>query len=146
MTIYWQWGEIKNSGFSNEWQNGYIEVSADAGSPFRRERFSDIRDIISGTFTLTKAEYLNFMSWYKEDIRQGARTFQYYDCRVEDYRTARIIDKPTQASNSTFFDISITLMLDPYTKYEQNVAVANPDLKILVNPDLEMIVGRELNL
>jgi hypothetical protein len=75
----WKWGQIKLDGFQNEFQEGYIEVTPDAGPPFRRERFSDIQDILKGTFTLLKIKYIDFMSWYKSDIKQGALPFKYFD-------------------------------------------------------------------
>ena len=35
----WKWVQIKLDGFQNEFQEGYIEVTPDAGVPFRSERF-----------------------------------------------------------------------------------------------------------
>ena len=103
----WKWGQIKLDGFRNEYQEGYIEVTPDAGIPFRRERFSDIQDIIQGNFTLDKTQYIDFMSWYKLNIRQGAIPFTYYDCRIGQNRVARIVGKPTFTSNSKYYDVFI---------------------------------------
>ena len=50
----WKWGQIKLSGFQNEFQEGHIEITPDAGIPFRRQRFTDIQDIVQGSFTLDK--------------------------------------------------------------------------------------------
>lgn len=129
----WEWGQIKLSGFKNEYQEGYIEVTPDAGIPFRRERFSDIQDIIQGNFTLTRVKYTDFMSWYKYDIRQGALPFKYYDCRISRERTARIIGKPSFVSNSKYYDISITLTFDSEIFYLDRVLAANYELPIVAN-------------
>ena len=79
----WKWGQIKLSGFQNEFQEGHIEITPDAGIPFRRQRFTDIQDIVQGSFTLDKLSYIDFMSWYKSDILQGALPFKYYDARID---------------------------------------------------------------
>lgn len=129
----WKWGQIRLDGFQNEFQEGYIEVTPDAGIPFRRERFSDIQDIIQGKFTLTRLQYIDFMSWYKFDIRQGAIPFKYYDCRIEKERTARIVGKPTWSSNSRYYDMTITLTFDSEVFYLDRVLSANPNLPLVAN-------------
>ena len=129
----WKWGQIKLDGFQNEFQEGYIEVAPDAGPPFRRERFSDIQDIVKGTFTLLKIKYIDFMSWYKSDIKQGALPFKYFDCRVGRERAARIVGKPTFSSNSKYYDVSLTLTFDSEIFYLDRVLAANYDLPIIAN-------------
>lgn len=129
----WKWGQIRLDGFQNEFQEGYIEVTPDAGIPFRRERFSDIQDIIQGKFTLEKVQYIDFMSWYKFNIRQGAIPFKYYDCRIGQERTTRIVGKPTWSSNSKYYDMSITLTFDSEVFYLDRVLSANPNLPLVAN-------------
>lgn len=129
----WKWGQIKLDGFQNEFQEGYIEVTPDAGIPFRRERFSDIQDIIQGSFTLDKTQYIDFMSWYKFDIRQGAIPFEYYDCRIGQNRVTRIVGKPTFTSNSKYYDVSITLTFDSGVFMLDRVLAANYDLPLVAN-------------
>ena len=129
----WKWGQIRLDGFQNEYQEGYIEVTPDAGIPFRRERFSDIQDIIKGTFTLTKLQYIDFMSWYKFNIRQGAIPFKYYDCRIGQNRVTRIVGKPTFTSNSKYYDVSITLTFDSGVFYLDRVLAANSAIPLIAN-------------
>ena len=129
----WKWGQIRLDGFQNEFQEGYIEVTPDAGIPFRRERFSDIQDIIQGKFTLTRLQYIDFMSWYKLNIRQGAIPFKYYDCRIGQERTTRIVGKPTWSSNSKYYDMSITLTFDSEVFLLDRVLSANPNLPLVAN-------------
>lgn len=129
----WKWGQIRLDGFQNEFQEGYIEVTPDAGIPFRRERFSDIQDIIQGKFTLTRLQYIDFMSWYKFNIRQGAIPFKYYDCRIGQERTTRIVGKPTWSSNSRYYDMTITLTFDSEVFYLDRVLSANPNLPLIAN-------------
>lgn len=129
----WKWGQIRLDGFQNEFQEGYIEVTPDAGIPFRRERFSDIQDIIQGKFTLEKVQYIDFMSWYKFNIRQGAIPFKYYDCRIGQERTTRIVGKPTWSSNSKYYDMSITLTFDSEVFLLARVLSANPNLPLVAN-------------
>lgn len=146
MTQYWNWGNIKSSGFQNEQQSGFIETTPDAGIPYRRQRFSDIGDIIQGSVTLTKGKYLQFMSWYKFNIKQGAIAFDYYDCRLETTRTARIIDKPTYSSNSTYFDVQVKLYLEPATIYQDVVLVADEDTILVADEDTELVASVKLRL
>lgn len=129
----WKWGLIRLDGFQNEFQEGYIEVTPDAGIPFRRERFSDIQDIIQGKFTLEKVQYIDFMSWYKFNIRQGAIPFKYYDCRIGQERITRIVGKPTWSSNSKYYDMSITLTFDSEVFLLDRVLSANPNLPLVAN-------------
>ena len=129
----WKWCQIRLDGFQNECQEGYIEVTPDAGIPFRRERFSVIQDIIKGTFTLSKLQYIDFMSWYKFNIRQGAIPFRYYDCRIGQERTTRIVGKPTYSSNSKYYDVAITLTFDSEVFYLDRVLAANYEIPIVAN-------------
>ena len=129
----WTWGQIKLDGFRNEYQEGYIEVTPDAGIPFRRERFSDIQDIIQGNFTLDKTQYIDFMSWYKSNIRQGAIPFEFYDCRIGQNRVARIVGKPTFTSNSKYYDVSITLTFDSGVFMLDRVLAANYEIPLVAN-------------
>ena len=129
----WTWGQIKLDGFRNEFQEGYIEVTPDAGIPFRRERFSDIQDIIQGNFTLDKTQYIDFMSWYKFNIRQGAIPFKYYDCRIGQNRVTRIVGKPTFTSNSKYYDVSITLTFDSGVFMLDRVLAANSAIPLIAN-------------
>lgn len=142
----WTFGQIKNNGFQNEFQEGFAELTPDAGANFRRQRFSDIQDIIQGAFTLTKLEYLRFMSWYKFNIRQGSIPFLYYDCRVGRERVTRILGKPTFNTNSKYYDVNITLTFDSEIIYIQAPLLVNPDKPLLVNPDKPLYVGVKLRL
>lgn len=129
----WKWGQIRLDGFQNEFQEGYIEVTPDAGIPFRRERFSDIQDIIQGKFTLDKIQYRDFMSWYKFNTRQGSIPFTYYDCRFDIERVARIVGKPSWASNSKYYDVSISLTFDSGVFTFDGVLAANSLLPLVAN-------------
>ena len=137
----WKWGQIKLDGFRNEFQEGYIEVTPDAGIPFRRERFSDIQDIIQGNFTFDKYQYLDFMSWYKHDIRQGSIPFIYHDCRIGFDRVARIVGKPTFSSNSKYFDVSITLAFDSGQFKFDKILAANILKPLTANGDKYLIAN-----
>lgn len=132
----WTFGQIKIEGFQNEPQEGYIELTPDAGIPYRRERFSDIQDIVKGNFTLDKKEYIRFMSWYKLNIKQGSIPFKFFDCRIQKERVARIVGKPTYTTNSKFFDVSITIAFDSGVFYDESVLVANPDFALEANGKL----------
>ena len=122
----WTWGNILNEGYQNEFQEGYIEVTPDAGIPFRRERFSDIQDIVSGTISLIDKDYLDFMSWYKVNIRQGTLPFEFYDCRVKQDRIARLtINKPQFNRYSNRWNVSITITFNSGTFYLDRNLVCN---------------------
>lgn len=133
--LKWKWGNPLNANFSNEFQSGFIETNPDAGVPFRRMRFSDILDVIDATFDLTRSEYLQLMNWYKYDTRQGSLPFEYYDCRIEYNRVARIIGKPQFSTNSNRYIVSITLGLEPVTLYRDNNLLVNDDDLLIVNDD-----------
>jgi hypothetical protein len=140
MTAVWRWGEPLNEGFSNEPQEGYIETQPDAGLPFRRERFTDISDIIQASFILTRSEKNSFESWYRREIKQGAISFDYYDCRIEETRTARIVGKPSFSSNSTYYTLSIILNLDPFIRTVEKV-LSTEDGKLVTTEDGKLLVA-----
>lgn len=146
MTIYWTWGEILNNGFQNEHQEGTIRVTPDAGSPMTRQKWTDVMDIIQGTFTLTLQEYIDFMSWYKSTIKQGTIPFQYYDCRYDVYRTARLTQKPTYTTNSKYYNVSIQMVFDSGIIYQERTLVANPDLVLIANPDKVLVANKKLRV
>lgn len=109
MTEYWQWGNINVSNYQNEFQEGFIENTPDAGIPFKRLKFTDIQEIVQATFTVSESDYTNFLSWYKFNIKQGELSFQFYDSRYEKYRTTKIVGKPTYTPNSNMFNITVKL-------------------------------------
>ena len=110
--IYWQWGTIQIAEFQEELQESTIEVTPDAGIPFKRQRFTDTQEIINATFTLSKSEYVDFISFYKFNIQQGALSFQYFDTRVNAYRTTRIVGKPSIVTNSNMYDVKIVITFE----------------------------------
>ncbi|MDR1169078.1 MAG: hypothetical protein LBK53_09370 [Heliobacteriaceae bacterium] len=139
-TLKWEWGRILLSGQQREFQAGHLEVDPDAGMPYRRERFTDIGEIVQGTIILDKEDAEFFWYWYKNDLRQGAINFTYFDCVKDTERVARIIDKPTDVPISNKRQISIKMMFIPQEiKYKQYLAV-NDDRVLLVNDDRKVLV------
>lgn len=114
----WRFGEILSNGFQSEYQSGFSELSPDAGSTYRREEFTDIQDLISGSFVLDIDAYRDFKDWYKNDIRQGSLKFDYYDCITRQTRQAQILGNPTFSTVSNLFYVNITLALDSVTYVE----------------------------
>ena len=131
--LRWTWGKPLNQNFSNKYQEGFIETQPDAGIPFRRMRFSDVLDIITVNFALTREDYKRFLSWYKYDTRQGSIPFTYYDCRIDADRTARIIGNPEFNANQTIMQLSITLGLEPITIYKDLLLQINENDYLVVN-------------
>lgn len=129
----WKWGKIKLDGFQNEFQEGYIEVTPDAGIPYRRERFTDIQDIVQCVFTLERQKYIDFMSWYKYDTKQGSIPFKIMDCRIGEERIARITGKPKWNPNSKYWNTNVTLMFDSEVFYLDRVLAENYQLPIVAN-------------
>jgi hypothetical protein len=89
--LIWKWGKALLSNFSNRPQKGYVEIEPDAGIPFRRQMFSDISDLVTASFSLTRENYIKFMSWYKYELKQGSLPFLFYDCRYKRDRVARLV-------------------------------------------------------
>lgn len=143
----WEFGQLLSNGFSNETQQGFEELTPDAGIPFRRESFTDVYDIVRGGIILTRNDYLYFMDWYRNTVRQGTLPFTYYDCRVEKDRVARIVGKPTFSAISNRFSVSITISLEP-TRFgvdsllitESEDAYITTDSGDLVSIDLGVVV------
>jgi hypothetical protein len=112
--LTWQWGNPLLEGFSNRPQKGYVDVEPDAGIPFRRLKFTDIYDICSCSFHLTRETYKQFMAWYQNDIKQGSIPFEMYDCRYGVTRVARLIgDVPQYPANSKYFRANVTIAFEP---------------------------------
>ena len=142
----WTWGDFLLSNFKDEEQTGFIEVDPDAGLPFRRESFTDITNIVRGTVTLTRQNYIAFKDWYRNIIRQGSLTFDFYDCRVEETRTARFIGKPSYVTNDKYYNISVTLSLDTVTAYLDWNLLAEDGTPILTEAGENIIVSTEVNV
>ena len=137
--IKWRWGKPLLQNFSNKLQKGYLETQPDAGVPFRRMKFSDALDIISATFSLTRSQYMQFISWYRYDIRQGSIPFLYHDCRINADRIAHIIGEPDFSPDSTRRTLSITLGLEPVTVYDDFTLVVNNGDTLIVNENDSLI-------
>lgn len=133
----WEWGCLLNEGFQNEFQQGYIEINPDAGTPYRRLKFSDIQDIVSGSLSLVDSDYIDFMSWYKCDIKQGTIPFIFYDCRVKKDRIVRLtINKPQFIRYSNRWTIPVTIIFDSGIFYVDKVLVANSEIPLEANGKL----------
>lgn len=127
----WRFGEIIANSFKNEIQQGYSEVTPDAGSLYRRQEFTDVKDLIQGQFILTQVQYLDFMDFYRREIRQGSLSFEYYDCRVDMTRTASIIGKPTFTTVSNRYYVNITLALEEVSYIiDQNLVTDSGELVV----------------
>lgn len=113
--INWRFGNLNLNGFSDEEQTGFSELTPDAGLPYRREVFSDIENLVQGQKTMTLAQYLDFKNFYRNETKQGTVPFTFYDCRVEQNRTARFVGKPTYSTLSNHYSVSVTLSLEPVT-------------------------------
>lgn len=135
MTIpTWKWNNFLNNNFSNEYQEGYIETTPDAGVPFRRERFSDIQDIVSGSISLVNQDYIDFMAWFKNDIKQGTIPFYFYDCRIQQNRIARLtMNKPQYSRTSNRWTVAITMTFDSDTFRIDRALSANIDIPLFAN-------------
>lgn len=145
--LEWSWGQPLLSGFSNQPQKGYVEIEPDAGIPFRRLTFSDVQDIVTATFSLTREEYIYFYSWYKFELRQGSLPFQMYDCRHKINRTARLIgDVPQFQPNSNRQNLSVTIAFEPSVIKVDSYLVVGDYIPLLVNDNDVLIVTNELRI
>lgn len=142
----WAWGEFLVTNFQEEYQEGCMEISPDAGSPLKKLKFTDVQDIVQGTFTLTKAEYLAFLTWYKTTIRFGTIPFLYLDGRINQLRVVRIIGKPQITTNSNMFNVAVQFAFDSTIVYVDRYLQVNGNKNLLVNPDQPVIVGKKLRL
>lgn len=145
--LKWIWGNPLIEGFSNQPQKGYSEIVPDAGVPFRRLNFTDIYDICTCSFCLTREEYVQFISWYKFDIRQGSIPFEMYDCRYGLERVARLVgDVPQFPTNSKFFNLNVTIAFEPSVINQERTLTVDERIPLLVNNNLKLIVNFELRL
>lgn len=142
----WAWGEFQVNNFQEEFQEGCIEIAPDAGVPTRKVRFTDIQDLIQGTFTLNKTEYIAFLAWFKTTIKCGTIPFLYYDSRVEQARTVRIVGKPAITSNSNMYNITVQFAFDSNIVYMDRYLLVNATQKLLVNSEQPFIVTKKLRV
>ena len=142
----WAWGEFQVNNFQEEFQEGCIEVAPDAGVPQRTVRFTDIQNLVQGTFTLNKTEYLAFLTWFKTTIKCGTIPFLYYDSRMEQARTARFMGKPAIRSNSNMFNVTVQFAFDSNIVYMDRYLLVNATQKLLVNSELPLIIAKKLRV
>ena len=147
MTLEWVWGKPLINSYSNSPQKGYSEVQPDAGTPFRRLNFTDIGDIVNCTFCFTRSEYIQFMSWYKHDLKQGSIPFLIWDCRYGIQRTARLTGEvPNYMPNSNRFNVSLSMYFMPdvislgfsLTEGENNNLIVNANDNLIVDAELSV--------
>lgn len=142
----WTWGNFLISNFSDEEQTGFIEVNADAGLPYRREIFTDIQNIVSGTITLDKNDYLSFKDWYRNTIKQGTIPFDFYDCRIGQTRTARFNGKPSYVTNNIYYNVSVTLSLEQVNAYIDWSLLTESGDYILTEDNKNILVSTEITV
>lgn len=147
MTLKWTWGRPLIQGFSNKPQKGYSEIEPDAGAPFRRLNFTDIGDIATCSFDLTRTTYIRFMSWYKYECRQGTIPFEIWDCRYKRYRMARIVgDVPNYNTNSNHYTLTLTLYFMPEIIYQDYRLIVNDSDYLIVNSNDYLVIGETLRI
>lgn len=145
--IEWKWGKPLIEGFNNQPQKGYSEIEPDAGAPFRRLNFTDIYDLASCRFNLTRTDYILFMSWYKYELRQGTQPFLIWDCRYGIKRQARLVgDVPQYTTHSNYYDLSLTIAFEPSVETFDWVLVVNENDALIVNDDDCLLAGVTLRL
>ncbi len=145
--LKWIWGKPLVEGFSNKPQKGYSEISPDAGSPYRRLNFTDIRDLATCNFILDRTDYIRFMSWYKYELRQGTLPFEIWDCRYGIERVARLIDDvPQYNPNSKYYNLSLTIAFDSSVEVFDWVLVVDENNPLIVNESNYLTAGVELRL
>lgn len=143
--LEWIWGQPLIQNFSNQPQKGYTETEPDAGIPFRRLMFTDIYDLANCSFDLDRGDYIQFMSWYKSELRQGTLPFKIWDCRYKTYRTARIVgDVPQYSTNSNRYLMSVTLAFMPETINFDFILSVNDNRRLIVNADNPLSITKSL--
>lgn len=145
--IEWTWGKPLIEGFSNKPQKGYSEISPDAGIPFRRLNFTDICDLATCNFDLSRSDYIRFMSWYKYELRQGTLPFLIWDCRYKIQRTARLVDDvPQYTTNSNRYSLSLTIAFMPEIIYQEFNLIDKEDFYLIVNENDPLVISQELRI
>lgn len=145
--LTWKWGKPLLQSFSNQPQRGYIEITPDAGTPFRRLTFSDISDVVSCSFSITRQDYPLLYSWYKYDLRQGTLPFEIYDCRYGVNRVARLInDVPGFQTNSNRYNLSLAMALEPTIIYKDRALAEGLNFALVVNDNNYLTVGFGLRI
>lgn len=138
----WNWGKPLIEGFNNSPQKGYSE--SEQGLLNRKLNFTDIYDKVNCSFTLTKAEYINFINWYQNDLRQGTLPFLFFDCRFQKQRVARFIeDIPQYTSNSNRFNLTVSLAFMSEVLSQEFFLIVNEDNYLIVN-DNDYLLANQL--
>lgn len=130
--------KILNSGYQEEYQTSYVETTPDAGSQFRRERFTDVGRAINAPLLLTDMQKAQLDTFYLKDTKSGSSTFDYYDCVYNVTRPAKFLGKPSIVRSSNRWSVSCRLWLEPLTilvteplETEQGVAITTEDGQII---------------
>lgn len=147
MTLEWKWGKPLLNSYSNAPQKGYVEIQPDAGTPYRRLNFTDIGDIVNCTFCFTRQDYVQFMSWYKYEMRQGTIPFLMYDCRYDIKRMARLVGEvPNYMPNSNRFNVSLSIYFMPDIIYKEYDLATNENDLLIINDEDTLSVDIELRI
>lgn len=64
-------------GWSESPLDNVVQFDADVGAPKRRRRSSDKSIAISVQFAIKHTDYATFMNFYRNDIRDGALSFDW---------------------------------------------------------------------
>ncbi len=145
--LEWKWGKPLIQGFSNKPQKGYSEITSDAGVPFRRLNFTDIGDLATCNFTLTRIDYIHFMSWYKFELRQGTLPFEIWDCRYGIKRIARLVDDvPNYNTNSNRYNLSLTLFFESGIIYPNYRLIVGKNKYLIVNSNNYLTAAQPLRI
>lgn len=145
--LEWKWGKPLIEGFSNKPQKGYNEIMPDAGTPYRRLKFTDIGDLATCNFILDNSDYIKFMSWYKFELRQGTLPFLIWDCRYQRQRVARLIDDvPQYNPNSKYYNLSLAMYFQPEVILQDFRLIVNDTDYLIVNNNDYLIASEPLRI
>ena len=70
-------------GYQETPEANIAEFAAEVGPPLRRRRTSINSSLISATMSLTKAEVVTLLDWYRDDLLDGALAFTHLEPRDE---------------------------------------------------------------
>lgn len=112
--LTWTWGKPLSISYTSTFQKGFSEIQPDAGTPFRRLNFTKIYDVINCTFDLDRTKYVDFMAWYKNDLKQGAESIDFPDCILGANREGYLInDVPQYSANQNRYVLNLQFALEP---------------------------------
>jgi hypothetical protein len=109
---------LEIASYAEAQRPGVVRTSMDAGPDFVRRRFTAVSTSVSGSMTLTEAQWVTLMTFFNTTLAQGSLPFDWHprgqhQASPQVIYTMRFVAPPTRSVVERYFAVDLSLEILP---------------------------------